>query len=174
MSSTCFSLNTMLQERLAVCLNFDHRFVGNLLKGQTIGVIGAGRIGLAYARMMETILVNYSKGPVIDVAALIEHLRENSMFRVGLDDFEDEPYRKPSLTDMKNVVVVPHTASATKGMATLVALNEKIKEYPIWSNPNSVEAFLDENSPPPAACSSIMNSKALAFLGDGTFCQELS
>lgn len=28
------------------------RFVGNLLKGQTVGVIGAGRIGSAYARMM--------------------------------------------------------------------------------------------------------------------------
>lgn len=30
----------------------DVRFVGNLLKGQTVGVIGAGRIGSAYARMM--------------------------------------------------------------------------------------------------------------------------
>lgn len=29
-----------------------NRFVGNLLKGQTVGVIGAGRIGSAYARMM--------------------------------------------------------------------------------------------------------------------------
>ncbi|CAH1427698.1 unnamed protein product [Lactuca virosa] len=29
-----------------------HLFVGNLLKGQTVGVIGAGRIGSAYARMM--------------------------------------------------------------------------------------------------------------------------
>lgn len=31
---------------------FSDRFVGNLLKGQTVGVIGAGRIGSAYARMM--------------------------------------------------------------------------------------------------------------------------
>lgn len=31
---------------------FCDRFVGNLLKGQTVGVIGAGRIGSAYARMM--------------------------------------------------------------------------------------------------------------------------
>jgi hypothetical protein len=29
-----------------------YRFVGNLLKGQTLGIIGAGRIGTAYARMM--------------------------------------------------------------------------------------------------------------------------
>jgi hypothetical protein len=31
---------------------YCRRFVGNLLKGQTVGVIGAGRIGSAYARMM--------------------------------------------------------------------------------------------------------------------------
>lgn len=35
---------------------FSHRFVGNLLRGQTVGVIGAGRIGSAYARMM--VIVN--------------------------------------------------------------------------------------------------------------------
>ncbi|PHT75431.1 Glycerate dehydrogenase HPR, peroxisomal [Capsicum annuum] len=202
MSSTCLSLNTMLQERLAVCLNFDHRtnldcvLELRVCRKQPIyirarrgkGVLTettaklAASLSLAAARRIvkadefmragkyddgfpfETILVNCSRGPVIDEVALIEHLRENSMFRVGHDDFEDEPYRKPGLADMKNVVVVPHTASATKGMATLAALNEKIKEYPIWSNPNSVEAFLDENSPPPAACSSIVNSKALGLL----------
>ncbi|PHT63747.1 Glycerate dehydrogenase [Capsicum annuum] len=179
-----------------------HLFVGNLLKGQTVGVIGAGHIGSAYARMMflkvngeqpvtwkrassmeevlreadvtilhpvldkttyhfvnkerlammkkEAILVNCSRGPVIDEVALVEHLRENPMFRVGLDVFE-----KPGLANMKNVVVVPHTTTASK---------EKIKGYPIWSNPNIVEAFLDENSPPPAACPSIANSKALGLL----------
>ncbi|KAM3375577.1 hypothetical protein P3S68_014291 [Capsicum galapagoense] len=196
-------------------------FVGNLLKGQTIGVIGAGRIGPAHARMMflkvngeqlvtwkrapfmeevlreagviilhpvldkttyhlvnkerlammkkKVILVNCSRGSVIDEVALVEHLRENPMFRISLDVFEDEPYRKPGLADMKNVVVVPHTTSVSKwtheGMATLTALNVlgKIKGYPIWSNPNIVETFLDENSPPPIACPSIVNSKALGL-----------
>ncbi|KAF8410398.1 hypothetical protein HHK36_002927 [Tetracentron sinense] len=209
-----------------------HLFVGNLLKGQTVGVIGAGRIGSAYARMMvisltlltygeflkangeqpvtwkraatmeevlreadlislhpildkttyhlinkerlsimkkEAILVNCSRGPVVDEVALVEHLKENPMFRVGLDVFEDEPYMKPGLADMKNAIVVPHIASASKwtreGMATLAALNVlgKIKGYPIWSNPNQVEPFLNENSPPPAACPSIVNAKALGL-----------
>ncbi|PHU29426.1 Glycerate dehydrogenase [Capsicum chinense] len=45
--------------------------------------------------------------PVIDEVALVELLRENPMFRVGLDVFEDEPYMKAGLADMKNVVVVP-------------------------------------------------------------------
>ncbi|KAM7482757.1 hypothetical protein LguiB_007340 [Lonicera macranthoides] len=210
-----------------------HLFVGNLLKGQTVGVIGAGRIGSAYARMMvlsycfiltygqflkasgeppvtwkrassmeevlreadvislhpildkttyhlvnkerlsmmkkEAILVNCSRGPVIDEAALVNHLRENPMFRVGLDVFEEEPYMKPGLAEMKNAIIVPHIASASKwtreGMATLAALNVlgKIKGYPIWSDSNRVEPFLNEKSSPPAACPSIVNSKALGL-----------
>ena len=38
--------------KIVIRLLFYYRFVGNLLKGQTVGVIGAGRIGSAYARMM--------------------------------------------------------------------------------------------------------------------------
>ncbi|BBH08614.1 hydroxypyruvate reductase [Prunus dulcis] len=210
-------------------------FVGNLLKGQTVGVIGAGRIGSAYARMMveayaeflkangeqpvtwkraasmdevlreadvislhpildkttyhlvnkerlaimkkEAILVNCSRGPVIDEVALVEHLKQNPMFRVGLDVFEDEPYMKPGLADLKNAVVVPHIASASKwtreGMATLAALNVlgKIKGYPVWSDPNRIEPFLNENVPPPAASPSIVNSKSL---GTGKVASETS
>lgn len=38
--------------------------------------------------MQDAILVNCSRGPVIDEAALVEHLKANPMFRVGLDVFE--------------------------------------------------------------------------------------
>ncbi|KAF9620806.1 hypothetical protein IFM89_014743 [Coptis chinensis] len=117
---------------------------------------------------LEAILINCSRGPVVDEVALVEHLKENPMFRVGLDVFEDEPYMKPAgLADMKNAVIVPHIASASKwtreGMATLAALNVlgKIKGYPVWSNANNVEPFLNENSPPPAASPSIVNAKTL-------------
>lgn len=36
----------------------------------------------------EAILINCSRGPVIDEVALVEHLKANPMFRVGLDVFE--------------------------------------------------------------------------------------
>ncbi|KAK7318219.1 hypothetical protein RJT34_02918 [Clitoria ternatea] len=36
----------------------------------------------------EAILINCSRGPVIDEVALVEHLKHNPMFRVGLDVFE--------------------------------------------------------------------------------------
>jgi hydroxypyruvate reductase 1 len=57
-----------------------------------------------------------------------------------------------------------------EGMATLAALNVagKLKGYPLWSNPNNIMPFLDEHSQPPAACPSIVNSKALGLpVSDG-------
>ncbi|KAG4997158.1 hypothetical protein JHK85_028597 [Glycine max] len=100
----------------------------------------------------EAILINCSRGPVIDEAALVEHLKQNPMFRVGLDVFEEEPYMKSRLTELKNAIVVPHIASASNG---------KIKGYPVWFDANRVEAFLKENARPPATCPSIVNAKAL-------------
>jgi hydroxypyruvate reductase 1 len=38
--------------------------------------------------LQEAILINCSRGPVIDEVALVDHLKENPMFRVGLDVFE--------------------------------------------------------------------------------------
>ncbi|MFS7913675.1 putative glycerate dehydrogenase [Helianthus anomalus] len=42
----------------------------------------------------EAIFVNCSRGPVINKVALVEHLKHNPMFSVGLDVIEDEPYMK--------------------------------------------------------------------------------
>ncbi|KAJ0077712.1 hypothetical protein Patl1_35443 [Pistacia atlantica] len=143
---------------------------GKVAIGVHCSVSGASITGLYIAiKNNEAILINCSRGPVVDEVALVEHLKQNPMFRVGLDVFEDEPSMKPGLADMKNAVVVPHIASASKwtreGMATLAALNVlgKIKGYPLWGDPNLVEPFLNENAPPPAACPSIVNSKALGL-----------
>ena len=222
-------------------------FLGNLLKGGTVGVIGAGRIGAAYARMMvegfkmnlvyydlyqnkaleayvadysaflqahgeapvtctrlatvedvlkaadivslhpvldktthhlmnterlnlmkETaILINASRGPVIDEVALVAHCQQHPDFRAGLDVFEDEPAMKPGLSDLPNVVIVPHIASATswtrEGMATLAASNVAgiISGYPVWSDPNHILSFLEDN--PPKAAPSIVNAKELGL-----------
>lgn len=116
----------------------------------------------------DAVLVNASRGPVVDETALVEHLKANPMFRVGLDVFEDEPYMKPGLGELSNAVVVPHIASASKwtreGMATLAAQNvaAKLKGWPVWSSPN-VEPFLDEIKPAPKAAPSIINAKALCL-----------
>jgi hydroxypyruvate reductase 1 len=221
-------------------------FLGNLLWRKTLGVIGAGRIGATYARMMveghkmnliycdphpqkeledyfihyseflksqgvppvtckrvervedllgaadcvsihttlddsthhlinkkrlalmkeDAILVNTSRGPVIDEAALVEHCRAHPDFRVGLDVFEDEPELKPGLVDLDNVVKVPHIASATswtrQGMATLAASNVAaiLMGYPVWQNPD-ILPFLEGE--PPQAAPSILNAKELGI-----------
>lgn len=221
-------------------------FVGNLLQRKTVGIVGAGRIGAAYARMMmeghkcnlvyfdpypnkfledyvahynkvlehakeepvsirrlETVeevlkesdvvslhcaltdetthlinserlsimkpwavLVNASRGPVIDEAALVKHLQKSPDFRVGLDVFEDEPNMKPGLAECDNCVIVPHIASASfwtrAGMATLAACNVAavLKQQPTTSQ--SMLSFVDGPFDSiPGEAPSIVNAKDL-------------
>ena len=219
-------------------------FLGQRFVGKTVGVIGAGRIGSAYARMMveghkmdlvyydlypnlaleryvadysaflvergeaplkcrrlgsvaevlrvadvvsihtvlddstyhlidaealaamkpDAILVNSSRGPVIDEAALVEHCRANPEFRAGLDVFEDEPAMKPGLADLDNIVIVPHIASATvwtrEGMSSLAAANVAavLQGYPVWDN-DDISPFLAGDVP--RAAPSIVNAEDL-------------
>ena len=221
-------------------------FLGELLRQQTVGIIGAGRIGDAYARMMveghkmnliyydlyrnealeryvaaysafvqthgqppvtcrraervedllreadvvsihtvlddstrhlinaerlalmkdNALVVNTSRGPVIDEAALVAHCRTHPNFRAGLDVFEKEPALAPGLADLENVVIVPHIASATKwtreGMSTLAAGNVAgtLLKRPAWNRPD-VMPFLGGN--PPQASPSILNATELGI-----------
>ena len=221
-------------------------FLGNLFHGKTLGVIGAGRIGEAYARMMveghkmnlvyfdlrpnprleefvqaysafltsrgeptvscrradspddllgdadvvslhtlldagtrhlinaerlalmksDAILINTSRGPVVDEVALVAHCRTHLDFRVALDVFENEPAMADGLADLDNVVMVPHIASATKwtreGMASLAACNVAaiLQGHPVAAT-TDVYSFLS-GTPPPAA-PSIVNAHELGL-----------
>ena len=221
-------------------------FLGNLLHGKTVGVIGAGRIGEAYARMMveghkmnlvyfdpqpnilleksvraygaflttrgepavtcrraetvdslleesdvvslhtlldvgtrhlingerlalmkpDAILINTSRGPVVNEAALVAHCRSHPDFRAGLDVFENEPAMAPGLADLENVVIVPHIASATKwtreGMASLAACNVAaiLQGYPVAAG-GDVRPFLAGT--PPQVAPSIVNARELGL-----------
>jgi len=59
------------------------------------------------------VLVNTSRGPVVDEAALVEALKGRKLAGAGLDVYEREPAVHPGLTPMPNVVLAPHIASAT-------------------------------------------------------------
>ena len=222
-------------------------FLGELLWRKTVGVIGAGRIGEAYARMMveghkmnvlyydihpnerleayvaaygaflvaqgqeavscirmatvedllekadcvsihtildesthhlinaerlarmkrNAVIVNTSRGPVIDETALVAHCRTHPEFRAGLDVFEREPLLAPGLDQLDNVVIVPHIASATRwtreGMATLAAANVAglLTGCTVWNRPE-ILSFLEGDLPRMAP--SILNAEELGLV----------
>ncbi len=79
-------------------------------------------------RMKPTaILINASRGGVVDDVALIGALRKGSIAGAGLDVFENEPKLNPGFLELKNVVLAPHIASSSRAtrlkMAMLAAQN---------------------------------------------------
>ncbi len=68
----------------------------------------------AFARMKPTaFLINTSRGPVVDEAALVEALHAGRLAGAGLDVYEREPEVHPGLRELPNVVLLPHLGSAT-------------------------------------------------------------
>ncbi len=80
-------------------------------------------IGRQQLKMMKptAILINTSRGPVVDEQALAEALRDGTIAAAGLDVFEDEPQVNPLLTSLPNVVLAPHVASASLETRSLMA-----------------------------------------------------
>ncbi|HEV2200165.1 MAG TPA: D-glycerate dehydrogenase [Bryobacteraceae bacterium] len=75
----------------------------------------------------EAILVNTSRGPVVDEVALARALREKWITAAGIDVFEREPEVHPDLLACANAVLAPHVGSASVAtrmkMATMAAEN---------------------------------------------------
>jgi glyoxylate reductase len=70
--------------------------------------------GDALSRMRPTAyLINTSRGPVVDEAALAAALSAGRLAGAGLDVYEDEPKIHPGLLGLPHVVTLPHVGSAT-------------------------------------------------------------
>jgi len=134
-----------------------------VLDESTTHLINAERLALMKD---DAVLINSSRGPVVDEVALIEHCRTHPDFRAGLDVVEDEPDMKPGLVDLDNIVVVPHIASATvwtrRGMATLAAANVAgiLQGYPLWEDDDVLPLLSGDL---PKATPSIVNAAELGL-----------
>ena len=109
-------LNALLAESDFVSLHVP-------LNGDTRQLFDAPK----FFRMKPTaFLINTSRGPVVDEAALVHALESNKIAGAGLDVFEQEPFVHPGLK-RPNVVLAPHLGSASKEtrgrMALLAAQN---------------------------------------------------
>ncbi|MEZ6211790.1 MAG: D-glycerate dehydrogenase [Phycisphaerales bacterium] len=94
------------------------------LTPQTKHLIGAKELAL----MKPTaVLVNTSRGPVINETALADALKERKIFSAGLDVFEHEPRVTDRLKQLDNIVMTPHIGSGDtrcrNQMAALCAAN---------------------------------------------------
>ncbi|MDX2148719.1 MAG: D-glycerate dehydrogenase [Planctomycetota bacterium] len=88
------------------------------LTPETRHLISADILG---AMKPSAILINTSRGPVVDESALAATLKRASIFGAGLDVFEREPIVHPDLLALDNVVLTPHVGSASIKSRTLMA-----------------------------------------------------
>lgn len=87
----------------------DHVTVNAELTPETRGLVGSDEL-----RKLDGFLVNTSRGPIVEEAALLSALRDGSLAGAGLDVFENEPLPADSpLHEFDNVVTTPHSAAMT-------------------------------------------------------------
>jgi gluconate 2-dehydrogenase len=81
-------------------------------------------IGAAELKQMKptAILINSTRGGVVDDAALIDALKSGTIRAAGLDVFENEPRLNPGFLDLKNVVLAPHVGSSTEATRRAMAM----------------------------------------------------
>jgi glyoxylate reductase len=94
------------------------------LTDETRHLIGSTELG---KMKPDAVLVNSSRGPVVDEGDLADALAEGRIFAAGLDVYEEEPKVHPKLLELENVVLAPHIGSGSietrNKMAALAAEN---------------------------------------------------
>ncbi|MCF6508836.1 D-2-hydroxyacid dehydrogenase family protein [Blastococcus sp. MG754426] len=100
-----------------------------LLSRRTRGLIGADDLAL----MKHTaVLVNTSRGPIVDEAALVDVLRRGAIAGAGLDVYDAEPLpRDHPLRELRRAVLTPHLGYVTRGTYE-VFYRESVEDVAAW------------------------------------------
>ena len=122
------SLDQMLARMDIISVNCPHT-------PATFHLLSARRLALLRPT---AIIVNTSRGEVIDEAALTRMLRSRQLAGAGLDVFEHEPAINPKLRELDNVVLLPHMGSAT--IEGRIDMGEKVVI--------NIKTFVDGHRPP--------------------------
>jgi glyoxylate reductase len=122
------SLDQMLARMDVISVNCPHT-------PATYHLLSARRLKLLRP---EAIVVNTSRGEVIDEAAMTRMLRSKEIAGAGLDVFEHEPAINPRLRELQNVVLLPHMGSAT--IEGRIDMGEKVII--------NIKTFIDGHRPP--------------------------
>ncbi len=69
----------------------------------------------------EAVIINSARGDMIDDDAMVESLKNNKIFALGLDVYNGEPNIHPDYLKLPNVFILPHLGSATKKTRTAMA-----------------------------------------------------
>ena len=84
------------------------------------------------------VVINTSRGEIIDEQALADSLFKKKIGGAGLDVFEHEPQITQKLFDCENVVLLPHISSATK--ESRIAMGDRVLK--------NIDSYLRGKSPP--------------------------
>ena len=122
------SLDQMLARMDVISVNCPHT-------PATFHLLSARRLALIQPR---AIVVNTSRGEVLDEQALTRLLREHKIAGAGLDVFEHEPAINPKLRQLDNAVLLPHMGSAT--IEGRIDMGEKVII--------NIKTFTDGHRPP--------------------------
>ena len=122
------SLDQMLARMDIISVNCPHT-------PATFHLLSARRLALLRPT---AIIVNTSRGEVIDEAALTRMLRNRQLAGAGLDVFEHEPAINPKLRELNKVVLLPHMGSAT--IEGRIDMGEKVVI--------NIKTFVDGHRPP--------------------------
>jgi glyoxylate reductase len=123
-ATTARELNAREVDRDTLLAESDFLSLHVPLLPETRHCIGAEE----FKKMKKTaVLVNTSRGPVVDEAALAKALQDGEIFAAGIDVFEEEPKVHPDLMKCENAVIIPHLGSASwetrSRMAEIAATN---------------------------------------------------